>query len=456
MKAVSDATLARLDSLADALARLDLTLDPEAAQIRDRVRRLITDYLGPRTRAPHLRRVVGLVGVSGTGRSTLLNSLAGRRLAEVGPRRPTTTQFLFWGGRRLPFTLDALRRTAHGVVVETLRKPPDHIALVDVPAPEASKEMAFRLLDVADGCVLVASPNRYADAWGFDVLDRVRLRRLPSAVVINRLAAGQDGAALVADLREKLDSRGLDDVPVVGVPEVPDSDGLLPFEAVAALWDVLQGWGDDETARYAARLGSIDAARDDLAALRSSLTDGANLTQALMRGVNEEYRRETEALVAEIAAGAFAGHDNRDSRAALSAAIVRHAGRAAQATVRRWEQSAPWVLEAESGLDGAAPTTAEAASDAIDLWAAGRSVGRRMRAGERRMWRRFALDPESPLTASEARLLKRRPGMHQVPRATLVSAVTDVMAADAERFRTLISTLGAVVDPDQLVLGDLT
>jgi hypothetical protein len=262
--------------------------------------------------------------------------------------------------------------------------------------------------------------------------------------------------ALIADLREKLDSRGLDGVAVIGVPEVPDSDGLLPFEAVAPLWDVLQSWGDDEATRYAARLGSIDAVRDDLAALRSSLTDGVSLLEALMRGVDEEYRRETEALVVEIATGAFSGHDDRDSQAALSAAIVRHAGRAAQATIRRWEVSAPWVLEGESGLDGAAPTTAEAASEAIDAWASGRAVGRRMRAGERRMWRRFALDPEAPLTASEARLLRRRPGMHQVPRATLVSAMTKVMVTDAERFRTLISTLGAAVDPDELVLGELT
>ncbi|HUG75366.1 MAG TPA: hypothetical protein VMM81_06820, partial [Acidimicrobiia bacterium] len=227
-------------------------------------------------------------------------------------------------------------------------------------------------------------------------------------------------------------------------------------EAVAALWDVLEGWGDDETTRDAARFGSITAVRDDLAALRSSLTDGVALLQALMLSVEEEYRRETEALVDEIANGAFSGHDDRDSHAALAAAIVRHAGRAAQATVRRWEQSAPWVLEGESGFDGAAPTTAEAASEAIDSWASGRAVGRRMRAGERRMWRRFALDPGTPLTASEARLLQRRPGVHEVPRATLVSAMTAVMDADAERFRALISTLGAAVDPDELVLGEFT
>ena len=456
MKAVSDATLARLDSLADALARLDLTFDPEAAEIRDRVRRLVTDYLGPRTRAPHLRRVIGLVGVSGTGRSTLLNSLAGRRLAEVGPRRPTTTQFLFWGGLRVPFTLDALRRTAPGVVVETLRKPPANIGLVDVPAPEASEEAALRFLDIADGCVLVVSANRYADAWGFDVLDRIRRRHVLSLVVINRLPDGEDGSRLVADLRQKLDSRGLDDVTVIGVPEVPDADGILPFEAVADLWDVLHRWGDDETLRYAARRGSIDAVREDLAALRASLKDGSALLQALMRSVDEEYRSETEALVEEIATGGFSGHDDRDSRAALSAAIVRHAGRAAQATVRRWEGSAPWVLGGDSGLHGAGPGTAEAAKEAIDSWASGRAVGRRMRAGERRMWRRFALDPETPLTASEARTLRRRPGMHEVPRATLVSAMTEVMAADAGRFRALVSTLGAAADPDELVLGELT
>lgn len=72
------------------------------------------------------------------------------------------------------------------------------------------------------------------------------------------------------------------------------------------------------------------------------------------------------------------------------------------------------------------------------------------------MWRRFALDPETPLTASEARLLKRRPGMHEVPRATLLSAIAEVMAADAERFRSLLSTLGTAGDPDELVLGELT
>lgn len=456
MKAVSDATLARLGALADALGRLDLSLDPEASAIRDRARRLVVDYLGPRTQAPHLRRVVGLVGASGTGRSTVLNSLAGRRLAEVGARRPTTTEFLFWGGRRVPFTLDALRRGAGGTIVETLRKPPDHIALVDVPPPEASPDAAVRLLDVADGCVLVVSANRYADAWGFEVLDRVRRRRLPSVVVINRLPDGGDAEALVADLRQKLDARGLGDVAVVGIPEVSGADGLLPFEMVAALWDVLSAWGENEETRYAARLGSIEAVRDDLARLRSTLVDGNALRDDLARAVDDEFRRSTEALVAEIAAGSFAGHGDAESRDALVSAVVRYAGRAAAATLRRFEQMAPWLVEGEGALDGAAAATGEEAREAIEAWAAGRPVGLRLRGGERRMWRRFALDPEAPLSASEARVLRRSPTMHEVPKATLLSTIAAVMRVDAERFRQLIPAVGDSVDPDELVLGDLT
>lgn len=152
--------LERLDALSRALDEGDDVLDPA---LRADAEQLLA-HAGDRLRLPD-HTVVALAGPTGSGKSSLLNALAGEQVAEVAVTRPTTSEafalvrgegagpLLEWLGVRRRHHLSA---AGDGLVILDL---PDHDSVVTGHRLEAE-----RLVALVDLMVWVVDPQKYADA----------------------------------------------------------------------------------------------------------------------------------------------------------------------------------------------------------------------------------------------------------------------------------------------------
>jgi GTPase SAR1 family protein len=172
--------------------------------------------------------VVALVGGTGSGKSSLFNAICRLDFADVGVRRPTTSEITacVWGDDGGPLLdwlgvvpdrriereslLDGESEAAlRGLVLLDL---PDH----DSIAPE-HREVVDRLLPQADLLAWVVDPQKYAD----DALHSGYLRRLVGheasmVLVLNQVDTVPEDvrAELVADVEHLLVDDGLTGVPV--------------------------------------------------------------------------------------------------------------------------------------------------------------------------------------------------------------------------------------------------
>lgn len=224
----------RLDALAGAVEAggdvLGADLLAEAAEVLGRS--------GDRLRLPD-HTVVALAGPTGSGKSSLLNALAGEDIAEVAVTRPTTSEALaVVRGAGAGTLLDWLgvRRRHHldgdGLVLLDL---PDHDSVVVEHRLEAD-----RLIGLVDLMVWVLDPQKYADAAVHDqYLRGLAGHRDVMLVVLNQVDRLTDAerAACHRDLQQLLAADDLTGVPVLDV-------SARTGEGVDRLRDVL-----DETAR---------------------------------------------------------------------------------------------------------------------------------------------------------------------------------------------------------------
>lgn len=242
-----------LENLAGALEKLDLGpelshLDPDRKRLASTVR----TYLIPRAVDSGAPMTVVFAGPTGSGKSTLINSLTGRDLAEVGALRPTT---------RHPLVLSAPDQ-AHryenigGVTCEVATGEAPVFAtmtLIDTPDIDSTavehRAMAETLVDNADVVVFVTSALRYGDDVPWQVLRRAVARGTEVINVLNRVGSATSGA--VVDFKARLRSGGLDD-DLVTVPEhhLPGDGQRVPTTAVRSLAKRLSAMARDREEHF--------------------------------------------------------------------------------------------------------------------------------------------------------------------------------------------------------------
>ncbi|MEU1267126.1 dynamin family protein [Streptomyces sp. NPDC005799] len=324
-----DALSALRDRVAAARFPLPLAGAPRARANRDELLAQLDDYLVPRLREPEAPLLAVVGGSTGAGKSTLVNSLVGRRVSEAGVLRPTTrTPVLvchpedhhwFSGMRVLP---DLTRvwvphqEAAEDLLlpgedptrvlrIETADTMPRGLALLDAPDVDSlvadNRVLAAELICAADIWVMVTTAARYADAVPWHLLRTAKeydatlvtvLDRVPHQVVSE--VSRQYGALLT--------KAGLGDVPRFTVPELPESawgGGLLPATAVAPLRTWLVHVTQDPAARQhvLARtaygvLNSLKARLPELAgAAAAQYAAALRLTSAVEGAYDSEHTR---------------------------------------------------------------------------------------------------------------------------------------------------------------------
>ena len=219
----------RLDALAAAV-------EASRGRIRDDVLAPAADLserASARLRLSGEHTIVALAGATGSGKSSLFNSLTDLDLAGVGVRRPTTSwalacawgpdgahQLLEWMGIPARHQVSRLSMLDRSEEDQKL----DGLVLLDLPDHDSTEvehhlEMD-RLVQYADLLVWVLDPQKYADAAIHERYIRPMASfRDVTVVVLNqidRIAYEQRGNAL-ADVRRILDSEGLEGVTVIGV-----------------------------------------------------------------------------------------------------------------------------------------------------------------------------------------------------------------------------------------------
>jgi energy-coupling factor transporter ATP-binding protein EcfA2 len=328
MAAMSDADLiSSVEALRAALLRAELPLDlPETERRRADRRELVDqleDYVLPRLRqieAP-LLAVVG--GSTGAGKSTLVNSLLGRRVTEPGVLRPTTRSPVlafnpadarwFDAGRVLPDLARTTTQTQDPTALQVVPVESLHEGLAVLDAPDIdsvesrNRELAAQLLAAADLWLFVTSAARYADQVPWDFLRAAAERSTAVAIVLDRVPPGAEDE-VSAHLRQMLVDRGLGRSPLFTVTESSvDADGLLPPDAVAPVREWLTGLAADSAARAAVVRQTLEGAirsagsrSGEIAAAHAAQVD---TVERLRADAHQAYRSATKEVAEASADG---------------------------------------------------------------------------------------------------------------------------------------------------------
>jgi len=321
--------VAALLRLGTALAALRLKLEvdgvAESRSMRRALAEQIDDYLVPRLRDLGAPLLVVVGGGTGAGKSTLVNSIAGRELSPAGVLRPTTRSPVlitnraelawFEGDRVLPSLSRATGAAADGggglrLVADD--DVPSGMALLDAPDIDSivtgNRELAAQLLAAADLWLFVTTAARYADAVPWQYLRSAAERSTALAVVLNRVPADAE-AEVTAHLGEMLEREDLGRARVYTITETLLEDGLIPEEGTAQVRDWLASLAGDAEERAALVRMTLEGALDSLEGrvdeLGRAVAAQAEAAAALRSGVERAYRRARDDTDRALSGGAL-------------------------------------------------------------------------------------------------------------------------------------------------------
>ena len=299
---------------------------PGAAEQRRAVREItsqLDDYVLPRlaTIDAPLLAVVG--GSTGAGKSTLVNSLVGRRVTAPGVIRPTTRAPVlvhhsldaewFTDDRILPGLARSTgdRKDARSLQLVAEDSIPAGLAILDAPDIDSvvveNRELAAQLLAAADLWLFVTSAARYADAVPWDFLNSAAERSAAVAVVLDRVPP-RAMTEVPAHLGQMMSERGLGGSPLFAVPETTvDDQGLLPASAISPIRGWLARLARDQASRAEVVHRTLDGAIGALAAraprLARAVDEQAEVVNQLRAEVDHSYAEAVRTISVQTADG---------------------------------------------------------------------------------------------------------------------------------------------------------
>jgi energy-coupling factor transporter ATP-binding protein EcfA2 len=284
----------------------------EARAERRKLLSQIDDYLLPRLRQSGAPVLVALVGSTGAGKSTLVNSLVGAQVSNTGTRRPTTNSPVLacnpsdarWFAENvfLP-TLPRVRQKGLAMpgrdgllVLAENEGMPEGVALLDTPdidsVVQAHREFAHQFLDASDLWLFMTSASRYADAAVWELLQQARNRHASLAIVLSRVAPAS-ARQLSTHFDAMLEANGLAGIQRFMIAETVLSDGLLPPEVYGPVRKWLEETAAGDERRIAiltqTMSGVLDTFRARVPALATHVQTQLTLRAELRSQVSSSY-----------------------------------------------------------------------------------------------------------------------------------------------------------------------
>ncbi|HEY3733820.1 MAG TPA: GTPase [Streptosporangiaceae bacterium] len=288
---------------------------PGVTEARTQRRKLLTqidDYLLPRIRQSAAPLLVALVGSTGAGKSTLVNSIVGKHVSLTGIRRPTTNSPVLachpdemdWFAENvfLP-TLPRVRQQGLAMpgrdgllVLASSEGLPKGVALLDTPdidsVVQAHHEFAHQFLDASDLWLFMTTASRYADAPVWELLRYARERDASLGIVLSRVPP-RSRAELTAHFTAMLEANGLGGADRFVIPETMINDGYLPPAAYEPVKDWLRDAAEREDRRVAVLTqtmsGVLDTFRTKVPELAAHLATQLTLRVQLRQAVESCY-----------------------------------------------------------------------------------------------------------------------------------------------------------------------
>jgi hypothetical protein len=275
--------------------------------------------------------VVATLGGSGTGKSALINALAGAELARTGRDRPTTIRPVVLCRPGLTVEMLGIPATEVDLVQHDLSSLAN-LVLVDCPDPDTSDPAAGttlarlrRILPHCDVLIVVATQQKYRSARVADELASAA----PGARLVFVQTHGDRDADIRNDWRRCLEGTGSKpEGQARGVAHQFNPGHIFFVDSLAALADAQQG-----RAPQGEFAGLVDLLTRQFAGTAAARIRRANFLDLAAEALESCRRRLDEALPA--IQGAQAAIDQQ--RVALSSVMAKEVRRELLAARRPWE-----------------------------------------------------------------------------------------------------------------------
>jgi GTP-binding protein EngB required for normal cell division len=232
--------------LQEAFDAADLVVRRAEGFVPDAIRRKAAeslDELRSRGARAHSALLLALAGGTGSGKSSVLNAVAGEEVASVGRLRPHTERPLAWipadGDPAMTAVLDEL-----GISERSMHENLDGVALIDMPDMDSvaidHRVVVEKLIPRVDGLVWVLDPQKYHDPdLHQNFLAPLSGYASQTTFVLNKIDRldEADREPVTADVRRLLDDVGYFASRLFPVAAAPPSGDPIGIDALVEFLD---------------------------------------------------------------------------------------------------------------------------------------------------------------------------------------------------------------------------